>query len=528
MQQDPSLLESTPRKKRDAVHRNLAAMWASKPDMALWAALIVIIWLYLLLIFTDSIPVFGFVLLGGLWLVYWVFSGRLTYATPLDVPVLIIIGLLPLNMAISVDWAVSLPKIYGILLGIAIFYWIVNFVRNYERLGLAILGLVLLGLGMALIGLMGMDWSTSQITLLSPIYERLPSLLTVIPRQVVGSGIHVNTVGGALAFLIPLLASLAWDRGAVKRVYLGHKTGWLHFAYKALVILALLLGLFALLLTFSRGAYVGTVVGLFVLAVWKDRRFLWLLPILLILGVIFFLFGTNGNLTYLISLLDAGNESTLVGRSTYWRNTLAMIQDFPFTGAGLATYSQVFEDLYFYNIFPYQGMSYLHAHNTYFAIAIDLGLPALVSYAAMLTVFAGITMRRNKIVRSVAKELKSGLACGLLAHHIFGLTDAFELGTKLGVILWIFLGVGAAVYIHKDGFRWDNTYKNEIFTQKPDGATIRRRLVEIPIGLGAWLLISLAAVSFVNLSPLVSVGAAVVGGMFLGIFLLERFRQTNG
>jgi len=208
-----------------------------------------------------------------------------------------------------------------------------------------------------------------------------------------------------------------------------------------------------------------------------------------------------------------------------------IIQDFPLTGVGLGTLGQVFNDFYHYTIFVYNPTNYLHAHNTFLAAAADLGIPALVLYASLLTGAGLMIKRRLKIGRSILKTLLQGLACGLLAFHIFGLMDAFVIGTKLGAFLWIFLGLVSAVYVHKEGFKWqrslDEGEQARNFTQKPGLTLSKTRLLDILLGLGAWLLISLAAVSFVNFSAFLSVIMAIAGGILLGIFLLKRFRRAS-
>ncbi len=40
-----------------------------------------------------------------------------------------------------------------------------------------------------------------------------------------------------------------------------------------------------------------------------------------------------------------------------------------------------------------------------------------------------------------------GLAGSLLAHAVYGLTDAFALGAKPGVILWILLGLTCGLFL---------------------------------------------------------------------------------
>ena len=174
--------------------------------------------LYIMLTLTDQIPIIGLSALGGAWLLYGLLNGRLSPATPMDFPVLALLALLPLSLWVSVDKELSLTKIYGVILGVAVFYFIVNFLRNYQRLKLAVWGLILLGFGIALLGLLGTDWTTSRYADFLPSLEGLSALIPAIPRH--PAGIHANAIGGSLAFLIPLYAGLLWDGGAYSRLYL--------------------------------------------------------------------------------------------------------------------------------------------------------------------------------------------------------------------------------------------------------------------------------------------------------------------
>jgi hypothetical protein len=274
-------------------------------DILLGLIFLLISWLYLVLLFKDRVPAFGLVALGGVWLIYVFLSKRLSYATPLDPPILAMLGLLPLSLWISVDRTLSLPKVYGLLLGVAIFSWIVNFVRDYQRLMWAILGLVLLTLGITVLGAAGMDWTTSRFAGLVP---------DAIQR--VDFGIHANTLGGVLTFFLPLLAALAWDGGGFGRLYLKGKGegGFIHIVYKLAVIGVLLLAGGLLFLTDSRGALLGSAFGLLALAIWKNKRFAWLIPVLLAVALVMFFLLADGSLSQLIRLVDAGEDQTISGR----------------------------------------------------------------------------------------------------------------------------------------------------------------------------------------------------------------------
>jgi TRAP-type C4-dicarboxylate transport system permease large subunit len=53
------------------------------------------------------------------------------------------------------------------------------------------------------------------------------------------------------------------------------------------------------------------------------------------------------------------------------------------------------------------------------------------------------------------RALLAGLGFGMLAHQVFGLTDAFILGTKPGVLMWIYLALAAVMYMRRAKWKVD-------------------------------------------------------------------------
>ena len=268
-------------------------------DLSLVAIFITLAGLYAVLMVTDRIPLPGIVLLGILWLAYWVLSRRLSFATPMDMPIIGFLALLPLSLVNSVDMSLTLPKVYGLVLGVVIFYWIVNYLRGISRLHIVILGLIVLAAAVSLLGLIGADWSVSSYALPTRILAWLTSRVGFLERLSSGGGIHVNTIGGTLSFFVPLLIGLLLDGGAFKRApFFKQQPGkaWI-VSYKLLLALVLALVLFILFFTQSRGSYLGSAVGVLTLLVWKDRRFLWLIPILIVALLLVFVFSANSNPT---------------------------------------------------------------------------------------------------------------------------------------------------------------------------------------------------------------------------------------
>lgn len=480
--------------------------------------------LYAVLMIADMLPVWSLAALAGVWVLYTSLNGRLSPATPLDMPILAMLILLGLSWFVSIDRNLSISKIEGLLLGISLYYFLTNYLWRTRQLRLVIPALVVLSIGVSALGLVGADWDFAQATVFSPIYARLPHLISAVPRSTF-NGINVNTVGGALGFFIPLLFSLLWDQGAFNRTFISSKQKFKTSIYKLSLVFAFCFCGALLVLTQSRGAMLGSAVGMLVVAIWKNRRFLWILPILLAAFLLFFFFVAHGNLSSLVTNLDSNEYSTLPGRLEAWRNTIYLIQDFPISGTGIGTYSKLFNEVYTFIPFSLQGAGSAHAHNSYLAVAADLGLPGLILYMSLFSSAVGMANKLVQTSRSITRALVIGLACGLLSHMVFGLTDAYLLGTKLGGIMWIFFGVIAAVYAHQKRF---SSHARGLPVDTA-ASQVRRgtRVWQVLGGLGLWLLFSAAAVAVVNVNVYVSLGIAVGLGIGLGLLVTIGHRPNQ-
>lgn len=476
--------------------------------------------LYAFLMIADALPLWGLAALAGLWLLYTILNRRLSPATPLDPPILALLALLVLSWFVTVDRSLSISKIEGLLLGITLFYFLTNYLWRTRQLRLVIIALVTRALGVGTLGLVGADWNFAQETALSPIYTRLPHLISAVPRSTF-DGINVNTIGGALGFFLPLLFSLLWDEGAYSRTFINSKQKTKARLYKVFLFIAFCFCGTLLVLTQSRGAMLGSAAGMLAVAIWKDRRFLWVLPIILVVLAAVFLFVGQGNL----SNLDTNEYSTLPGRLEAWRNTLYLVQDFPITGTGIGTYSKLFNEVYTFIPFALQGAGSAHAHNSYLAVAADLGLPGLILYIALFSGTAGMALKVVRTSRNITQALVIGLACGLLSHMVFGITDAYLLGTKLGGIMWIFFGIIAAINAHKKRFA------SQITDMVEDASTSKNKagtkVWSLLAGIGTWLLFSAAAVALVNVNVYLSLVVAVGLGVVLGYLVTIGFKPTQ-
>jgi len=97
-----------------------------------------------------------------------------------------------------------------------------------------------------------------------------------------------------------------------------------------------------------------------------------------------------------------------------------------------------------------------HAHNEFLQAALDLGIPGLIaflaSYIGAFWMFADVwRATRHPSLNTgnwslVTRSLALGLGGGLLAHLLYGLTDAVALGAKPGMLFWMLLGLIAGLH----------------------------------------------------------------------------------
>ncbi len=389
-------------------------------------------------------------------------------ATPFNL-ILLLWGLaLIVGIVVTADPAESLPKATGLVLGLSVWRYLVLAVRTRRALALAVALCLLLGLGLSLVGIFGLQE-----------LPKIPLLAEINPfrgRSLPGLGgltTHPNQLAALICLYLPLLVSLSFARprlSPIEESASSHadepgRAGWQPAggipsrptiaAGRVLLIIATLLAAGLLILTQSRGGWLAALAGLFALLVlWSlvlppgiVRRRLRLAAVVWVLaGLAAVLWIGPGTLRDL--WLNPPAESavgpliTLNYRKELWPWAITAIGDFPFTGLGLGAFRHVIFRLY--PVALAGGQDVGHAHNIFLQTALDVGLPGLVAYLALLLVAAAVGWRVARAdvgLRAVAL----GLLAGLFALHVFGLADALALGAKPGVVFWFVLGLLAAM-----------------------------------------------------------------------------------
>ena len=412
--------------------------------------------------------------LPGLWLAAGVAGRPALPRTPLNAVLLLFSLMLLVSVWTTPDLAYSLPKIAGALLGLGAYFAVVRVTTEAPQPLAPFWRLVWLfilsGGGLVAIGLVGIDW-LNKLPALAAISQKLPVFIRGLPGA--EEGFSANGVAGVLIFMLPLQVALLirtvlhqsprahWYQGDFSNSrYWPKLWPWTLFAdplsrgpqlFIALQIFLLLLVGGLVLLSQSRGAWLGLAAGLLLMAAamaWGERRARWPLLAAAVLGVAALL--VVGGPQSLINLAGrvAGNDigAKVIQRQALWSYGLLVIRSFPFTGMGLNAFRKALPELYPTVPLP-AGFDITHVHNHLLQAAINFGLPGLVAYLGLWLGAAFALVKAHQASSDPwLRAAALGLSAGLVAEFVYGTTDVIDTGAKLGLFFWLALALSISLY----------------------------------------------------------------------------------
>ena len=356
-----------------------------------------------------------------------------------------LVGTIIVSTLSSFDPYRSTPKAVLLLASITLFYLtVIIAARTYTALRWTLRFYLGVGTVVGVVGFASIDW---QIR--SGLFAGVVDRLSVKPLQLVGmqEAVNPNQLAGVMLWLVPLAAALTfhgWSSFRTDRkLTISNVTG--------AVLLTCISGsgLGLVLLTQSRSAIAGLAVGLvsvaLILTPRQHRYAVCLLGGSLAVAPIVYLLSRTPILDYASGTTPV---STLVMRVEIWARAIDAIQDFPFTGAGLNGFRAIIHHIYPLTAVP-PTVDIAHAHNTWLQVALDLGLPGLIAYVAI--VFGTLTtqvevLRRAVDGRTDSPAISAGVIGCLAAFVVYGLTDTVGLGAVPGFLFWILLGIAIAAW----------------------------------------------------------------------------------
>ncbi len=361
-------------------------------------------------------------------------------ATPLGLPVvvfmLLAVGTFVFGLA-HVPLALGFLQYYvrhfgEVMLSVALFFLVVNTVRDDERLRRIVRALILGGFGAAALGTVLYviaDQASPDLVIraLSALgrfgYPTGSGVLRYIrenpelPMRATSTSVDPNVLGSLLNLTVVIgVPQLFADRPIVRRRYLVPMLG----------VMALCLGL-----TMSRGSMVGLGVALVVVATLRYRR-LWML-LLGALAVMLLLPQTQALVMHFVEGFRIQDLATQMRMGEY-KDALILIGRHPFLGVGFAGSPDI--------------DTYIGVANVYLLIAEQMGLIGLTSFLVVMGVLLVRFWRtRDVAARTDLEPLWWGLHAGIIGALVGGVFDHyfFNLDFHHSVTLfWLVVGLATA------------------------------------------------------------------------------------
>jgi len=190
-----------------------------------------------------------------------------------------------------------------------------------------------------------------------------------------------------------------------------------------------------LVLTYSRGCYIGILVAAAVFLVLLDRRFI----ILGVFGVMALPFVLPDTIIQRFMSIGNMNDSSTSYRVNIWLGTISMLKDYWLSGIGpgQSAYNKV------YPFYGYNGISAPHAHNTFLQIMCDTGIMGIITFVLIIyQYFKNLFITYLKEKDFEAKVLTISAMSSVMAFMVQSMFDYTFYNYRVMLLFWIFIGLG--------------------------------------------------------------------------------------
>lgn len=314
-----------------------------------------------------------------------------------------------------------------IYLACIVFYFIlVNTIKTRQQLYALVALLVLSTTVISLYGLYQLKTvgATSEAWVDTTLFEDI--------KARVGSTFeNPNVLGEYLVLIIPVAIAMLWgQKGWVSRL--------LTLGLTAIMLLCLVY-------TYSRGAYLGLILAFALFAVLRDRRFI----ILGVIGLLLLPFVLPPSVINRFTSIGNLTDTSSSYRISVWLGSLKLVQDYWPSGIGLGLEP-------FKLIYPKYSLNAayaFHSHNIYLQLLIETGIAGFLIFASIIVVYyktmlAGFYKTKDKFTSTFMIAIASGMG-GYLAQ---GMVENLWYNNRVLLTFWVMLAFGmiAKALITKD------------------------------------------------------------------------------
>ena len=237
--------------------------------------------------------------------------------------------------------------------------------------------------------------------------------------------------------------------------------------YRMFSVLALIILLIALVLSFSRAAWMSLAFAIVVyIAILLKIKFKWIILTIGLFATLFFLFqneiwdrleknkqGSSANFVeHLQSISNISTDDSNLERINRWQSALRMFADRPVFGFGPGTYQ--------FEYAPYQHSSEKtlistnfgdkgNAHSEYIGPLAESGVMGFICMVSLViaTIITGLRVYKNAGNREM-KILSLSLLLGLITYFVHGTMNDFLDSDKASVPFWGFIAIIVAMDLY--------------------------------------------------------------------------------
>ena len=209
---------------------------------------------------------------------------------------------------------------------------------------------------------------------------------------------------------------------------------------KTLYGIPFILNLAALILTWTRGAWLALLLSIVTHAIIKSRRcpkILLMLILAIPVGIVFIPDAIKDRILSIVNLSD----SSVISRLSIWRSSLRMLAENVFTGVGIGSGAFPREFLKFAE----DSVSAPHAHNIFLQIGCEAGIFTLALFVHLLFIRIRHRASYARYVRYASVGSICTMAgCALFALVLFGMTDHIFYNSQMTMLFFTVFGIGSA------------------------------------------------------------------------------------
>ncbi len=354
-------------------------------------------------------------------------------STPFQPWILVFMGLLCYATFTGVNVRGSVPVLMIYIIFTIAYVLVVNVIKTRPQWTALVIAFVVAAFGVALYGIyQNFFLVTTENSWVDG------EMFTEIKKRVYATLDNPNVLGQYFIMLLPIAVGLLIKmKGAFK---------------KALYTIGCFIMFLCLIYTWSRGAWIGTLLGIVFFIILKDRRWL----CICIAGLLLAPSVLPASIIDRITSIGNVNDSSTAYRVAIWTGSMRMIKDFWLTGIGLGSDA-------FLSVYPRYALGgaefALHSHNFYMQWIVDLGIMGIFVYIGIvLTGFIKIFSVKEK--DSLVKNILLAMSGAFLGYLFQGVAENLWYNYRMILLFWVYLGIlQSGVMISDEGIQRKDVIK---------------------------------------------------------------------